>query len=44
MKQYYSHNSRNWQMERMSTLSLGYCFNNVAIDIQGKPNTKSRVT
>lgn len=39
MKHILSHN-RSWQMERTNTLSLGYCFSNVAIDIQGKPNAK----
>ena len=38
MKQYYSHNGRNWQVERTIMLPLGYCFSNVAINIQNKPN------
>lgn len=39
MKHILSHNI-NWQMERMNTLSLGYCFSNTAVDIQGKPFNK----
>jgi hypothetical protein len=39
MKQILSHN-RYWQVERANTLSLGYCFSNITIDVQGKPYTK----
>jgi hypothetical protein len=37
MAQILLHNSKNWQVERRNTLSLGYCFS-VNIDAQGKPH------
>lgn len=40
MKQILSHTTI-WQMERKNTLSLGYYFSNVAVDIQGKPYARS---
>jgi hypothetical protein len=27
-----------WQNERRSTLALGYCFNSINTDVQGKPS------
>lgn len=41
MKQYYSHNGRNWQVERINALSLGYSSILFNIDTQEKPAVQS---